>query len=287
MSTHLEIKKMLNDSLASLAPQQYKAAKYLLNNTDDIALISMRALAKNAGVKATTITRLCKNLGFEKYEYFRKPFEDNLRKPTATYSTQLKEIQQRGVDNPLGLYQEARTQDLNNIKSTVSDENFSIIFDASDTIRKSRRVYVLGLRSSYAAAFSFHYAYQLFRDNSQLVDTKAGMFTDQLRGINNKDCMLAISSAPYTKMTTDAVEYATKSGVKIIAVTDKHSSPIARVAEHTIITRKDSPSFYQSLTGALAVNNALITLLVARTGGDAMKIVKETEKQLSEISAYW
>lgn len=287
MNKHLEIIKILDNSLATLAPQQYKAAKYLLDHTEDIALMSMRAIAKDAGVKATTITRLCRHLGFEKYEHFRKPFVENLRKPEAGYSSRLEKVQQRGADNLLGLYQETRTQDISNINNTLSDENFSIILDAAETISKSRRVYVLGLRGSYSVAFLFHYAYQLFRDNSQLIDTKAGMFADQLRGINSKDCMLAISSAPYTRMTTDAVEFAAKSGVKIIAVSDKHSSPISRLAEHTIITRYDSPSFYQSLTGALAVNHALITLLVARAGGDAIKIVKEAEKQLSEISAYW
>jgi hypothetical protein len=31
----------------------------------------------------------------------------------------------------------------------------------------------------------------------------------------------------------------------------------------------------------------LITLLVAKSGGDSVKIVAEAEKQLSRISAYW
>jgi len=35
------------------------------------------------------------------------------------------------------------------------------------------------------------------------------------------------------------------------------------------------------------VVQALITLLVTKAGGDAVKIVEEAEKQLSRISAYW
>jgi DNA-binding MurR/RpiR family transcriptional regulator len=62
---------------------------------------------------------------------------------------------------------------------------------------------------------------------------------------------------------------------------------VASAARHTIITQNASPSFYHSLTGALSVCQALITLLVAKSGADAVKIVQEAETQLSRISAYW
>jgi DNA-binding MurR/RpiR family transcriptional regulator len=146
---------------------------------------------------------------------------------------------------------------------------------------------VLGLRGAYAPAFLFYYAYQLFRDNSQLLDTRAGIFADQLRGIGPKDSLFVVSFTPYTLMTIDAVEYAAEAGAKIVAVTDSVVSPAANVSTHTIITQKRSASFYHSLTGALAVSQALIALLVARAGGDALKIVEEAEKQLSRISTYW
>ena len=66
-----------------------------------------------------------------------------------------------------------------------------------------------------------------------------------------------------------------------------NASPAANAAAHTIITQNRSPSFYHSFTGALAVTQALITLLVAKTGRDAVKIIEAAEKQLSRISAYW
>ena len=78
-----------------------------------------------------------------------------------------------------------------------------------------------------------------------------------------------------------------EAGAKIVAVTDIIVSPAARHAGHTIVTTNESPSFYHSFTGALAVIQALIALLVTKAGGDAVKIVAEAEKQLSRISAYW
>ena len=62
---------------------------------------------------------------------------------------------------------------------------------------------------------------------------------------------------------------------------------MARAADHKIVTSNRSPSFYHSFTGALAVTQALIALLAAKSGKDAVSIVEEAERQLSRISAYW
>ena len=180
-----------------------------------------------------------------------------------------------------------RRQELENIERTLSDDNHAVLDAAANALHGSRRVYVLGLRGAFAPAFLFHYAYQLFEENCRLVDTQAGIFADQLRGIGENDSLLVISFPPYTQLTIDAVDYAAAAGATIVAVTDSVVSPAAHAAGHTIITQNKSASFYHSFTGALAVTQALITLVVAKKGGDAVKIAREAEKQLSKVSAYW
>lgn len=277
----------LIDSYQKLTPQLQKAARYMVENPEEVGLNSMRTVARAAGVKPATVSRLGKELGFENYEQLREPFRQKLRKTEPEFSARMQDIQNRESDGDEALFAELRQQELDNVRLTMSDENCAIIASAAETMRQSRRVYVLGLRGAHAPAFLFHYAYQLFQDNSQLLDTSAGIFADQLRGINDKDCLLVVSFPPYTQLTIDAVEYAAEAGVKIIAVTDSLISPAATAARHTIITQNRSTSFYHSFTGALAVTQALITLLVSKAGGDAVRIAAEAERQLSRISAYW
>jgi DNA-binding MurR/RpiR family transcriptional regulator len=185
------------------------------------------------------------------------------------------------------LFEDLRAQEIQNIQKSLSDEQYQVLVDAVETLWSSRRIYVLGLRGSYAPAFLFHYAFQLFRDRCHLLETSAGIFADQLRGIGEQDSMLVISFPPYTQLTIDAVEYAAESGVRIVAITDSVISPAATAAAHTIITHNESASFYHSYTAVLAVCQALIALLVAKSGGDSLKVIAEAEKQLSRISAYW
>lgn len=279
--------RLLVDSYSGLTPELRKAAQYLVEHPEEIGLDSMRTVANRAGVKPATISRLSKTLGFREYDQLREPFRQRLRKSESELASRLQAIQRRGADNQSLLFTELRAQEIDNINCTLSDENYPILVDAVETMDSSRRLYVLGLRGAYAPAFLFHYSYQLFQDRGRLIDTRAGTFADQLRGIGDNDCLFVVSFSPYTQMTIDVVDYVRETGARIVALTDSIDSPVAKVATHTILTPNRSPSFYHSFTGALAVSQALIALLAAKTGKDAVKIVEEAERQLSRISAYW
>ena len=280
--------RRLIDSFPGLTPELQKAAKYIVEHPEDVGLNSMRTVAGAAGVKPATISRLSKSLGFGGYEELRRPFRDRLRVVHEPgFASALQDLQQRGSDDTHRVFTELRGQEISNIERTLSDEQFPTLLAAVETLWSSRRVYVLGLRGAYAPAFLFHYAFQLFRDRCQLLDTTAGIFADQLRGIGEQDSLLVISFPPYTQLTIDAVGYAAESDVQIVAITDSLISPAAHAAKHTIVTQNSSASFYHSFTAAMSVCQALIALLVAKSGGDSVKIVKEAEKQLSRISAYW
>ena len=282
-----ETVRRLVDAFSTLTPELQKAAKFILDHPEDVGLYSMRTVAKGAGVKPATVSRLSKSLGYAEYELMRRPFRDRLRSSEPGFSSQLEDVQKRGADDTRALFEDLRAQELQNIQKTLSDEQYHVLVDAVETLWSSRRIYVLGLRGSYAPAFLFHYAFQLFRDRCHLLETSAGIFADQLRGIGEQDSMLVISFPPYTQLTIDAVEYAAESGVRIVAITDSVISPAAHAAVHTIITHNDSASFYHSYTAVVAVCQALIALLVAKSGADSLKVIAEAEKQLSRISAYW
>lgn len=284
---YADVIRLLVESFPRLTPELQKAARYIVENPEEVGLNSMRSVARGALVKPATISRLSKTLGFDAYDQLREPFRQKLRKNVPEFASRLQAIQSRGAEDGGALFAEFREQELDNVRRTLAEENYPVLMAAAETLHHSRRVYVLGLRGAYAPAFLFYYAYQLFQDNCQLLDTKAGIFADQFRGIGDEDGLLVVAFPPYTQLTIDAVDYAAEAGAKIVAVTDSLVSPAASAALHTIIVQNRSASFYHSLTGALTATQALITLLVAKAGGDAVKIIEEAEKQLSRISAYW
>lgn len=279
--------RQLVASFPHLSPELKKAARFMVDHPEEVGLNSLRKVADSAGVKPATLTRLTKKLGFSDYDALREPFCQRLRQLSPGFSTRLQGVQQRKSPGSTELLEELKTAELENIEGALSAENQTILAAAAKTLQNAKRVYVVGLRGSYAPAFVFHYAYQMFRDNSVLVDTRAGIFGDRLRGIQKGDCLVTVALPPYTLLTIDMIGFAAEVGADVIAITDSAVSPAATVAKHALSVGSQSPSFYHSLTGALTVAQALITLLVANSGGDAVESIREAEAQLSRVSAYW
>ncbi len=279
--------RQLVASFPQLSPELKKAARYLVDHPEEVGLNSLRKVAESAGVNPATLTRLTKKLGFIDYDTLRAPFCQRLRQLSPGFSSRLQEVQQRGaVDGP-DLLNDVLASELANIESALSPENRSSMVAATDRLLNCERIFTLGLRGSYAPAFIFQYALQMFRENSELVETRAGIFGDRLRDIGPNDCLVTVAFPPYTVLTIDMIEYAAEAGAEVIAITDSVVSPAAMVAKHAICVGSDSPSFYHSFTGAIVAVQALITLLVSRSGGDAVTVIEEAERQLSRVSAYW
>ncbi|MGI9296021.1 MAG: MurR/RpiR family transcriptional regulator, partial [Pseudomonadales bacterium] len=97
--TYQDVIHRLADAFSELPPQLQAAARYLLENPEDVGLNSMRTVASEAGVKPATISRLTKVLGFSGYDQLREPFRQRLRVHEPGYAARLRDVQRRGVDD--------------------------------------------------------------------------------------------------------------------------------------------------------------------------------------------
>jgi DNA-binding MurR/RpiR family transcriptional regulator len=62
-----------------LTPEAQKAARYVLDNPQDVGVSTVREIAEAANVKPNTVVRMARQAGFEGYEDFRAPFRDAIR----------------------------------------------------------------------------------------------------------------------------------------------------------------------------------------------------------------
>jgi DNA-binding MurR/RpiR family transcriptional regulator len=270
-----------------LSPQLQIAAQYMIDHPDDVALLSMRALAKNADVQPVTISRLVRSIGYDSYEELRNAFQQRLRAHDGEYTSRLQEIHRRGMSDEAVLLQELLQQEQINVQQLMQKATLKQFSKVAATLEGARRIYVLGLRGAYSIAYFFHYCYQMFDENSVLLEGAGGVFADQLRHIGKDDCLLAISSAPYSKAVVQAAEMAQDAGASILTITDSQLSPLALMAKHSIVCETTSPSFYQSFGSAMAACQGLIALLVMRAGDEAIEALRGAETQLEKFGAYW
>ena len=276
----------------SLSPQLQRGAKYILERPDEVAFTSMRQLAQRAGVQPATMVRLAQKLGLEGYEDLRQPFREELRRQPSGFGRRARQLQERTGRRSGGralthLAGEMISADRENLSLTLQANGGDGLAAASTVLAKSRRLYIVGMRSLYPAAFYTHYACSLFRDNAVLLDGPGGTFADGLRGINEHDAMLIFSLDPYTSGVIRAATYAVEQGAELVAITDSLVSPLAALTPHLLLVGTDGPALFKSVVPAIAVAQALVAQMLAQGGQSALDAVAESEFQLDRFETYW
>ena len=281
------VTEQIEASFSGLSPQLRQAARYVLEQPDDVALNSMRRVAAHAGVHPSTMVRLAQALAYPGYAALRAPFRRHLR-GEQRYADRARDLLRSGAaSETASLMRDIVALDMSNIERTFSgigEEQFSAAVEA---LHGARRIFIVGLRKCFPVAYHFHYAHDMFRDNAVLAVTRGGLLTDVLRSAGPEDAMLAISFSRYTRDTVRAAEHVAARGTTVVAVTDSRVSPLAACATHVLVAAKDSPSFFGSLVGALSLTQALIAALAARSGPDAVSALGETERHLAAFNTYW
>lgn len=279
--------KTIADNYATLSPQLRVAARKVLEQPDDVALMSMRGFAAKAGVQPSTMTRLARNFEFKSYKEFQAAFQRRLRAHPGDFSGRARELQARGVRETDTVLSDVLDAVVRNSHESFEANGPRKFADCADILLKARRIFCIGRRSCFPVAFYFRYLLSVIRENVRLVEGQGGTFTDELRELRKDDVVFVIAFEPYTNVTVDAVAVAREHGCKVISMTDTVVSPTASDAQHTILVRNESPSFFHSVAPALAAVEALVAVMVLRGGEKTLSTIAASERQMQRFSAYW
>ena len=282
----------LREIYNSLSPQLQRGALYILERPDEVAFTSMRQLAQRADVQPATMVRLAQKLGLDGYEALRNPFRDELRKQPSGYGRRARQLQERTGRRSGGralthLAGEMISADRENLSVTLQAVGGDGLAATSTVLAKARRLYIIGMRSLYPAAFYTHYACSLFRANTILLDGAGGTYADGLRGIGDQDAVLIFSLEPYSRNVVQAASYAVERGAELIAITDSLVSPLAALTPHLLLVGTDGPALFKSIVPAIAVAQTLVAQMLAQGGQSALNAVTESEQQLDRFETYW
>lgn len=277
----------LRSRFEALSPELQRAARWVADHPGETGLWSMRQQAKSAGVSPPTMVRLARALGFAGYAGFRKPFQEALTgridyRPRASAlqaAPEAKRIER--------LAREIAAAQVADVQSVLSLNPPQKLEAAVAAIAAARRVGFLGMRAPFGIAFQFRYAYNLIARNGVLFDGIGGTVHDQVDALEPGDVLVAISQAPYSTPTVEAVVTAAKRGVSVVAITDSALSPLARNAAHFLLFRADSISFFHSMIAPLALVELLVAWLAAKGGKAVLKRLAEVDARLATQRAYW
>ena len=82
------------------------------------------------------------------------------------------------------------------------------------------------------------------------------------------------------------MRYAKDRGAGVIAITDSAASPLAELADHTLMARSDMASFVDSLAAPLSLVNALIVAVSRKKSEEISGTFSKLEKIWDEYEVY-
>ncbi len=288
--------KALRGMLVELTGPMAQAARYLLAHPEDVAVHSMRAVARRADVPPVTLVRLAQRLSLPGYNELRKGFVDRvLRNASAAQVAATRNVDSaRAIAAAVG----AGTGALAFAQSFFAAEHDVLrrafvgltetTLDRSTTVLATApRVFVAARRTPFSAAFTLAYALRKARPGVCLLDDAGGAPEAALEDAAPEDAFVAFTFAPFSRVTDALARRANDAGARIIVVSDIDEAPLRDLAgDLFFVAPTMSRAFPESAGGALAVANLLAALTVAKLGENAQKRIRLNERRLVDAVEY-
>lgn len=268
----------IQSELPGFSKGQKQIARFILEHYDKAAFMTASRLGVTVGVSESTVVRFATELGYDGYPHLQRALQEMIRnKLTSVQRMEVAGDRMGGRD----VLQTVLHADTDMIRVTLDEIDRDAFQGAVDALMGAKRIYILGVRSSSALASFLGFYFNLLFENVTLVHTNSvSEIFEQVLRVGPGDVLFGISFPRYSKRTLSAMKYARDRGARVIALTDSQLSPLARVADHVLLTRSDMASFVDSLVAPLSVINALIVAV-------GMSRRDEIEQTFNKLERIW
>lgn len=258
-------------------------AKYILENYDKVAFMTACKLGDIVGVSESTVVRFANALGYSGYPKLQAALQELIKNKLTT--VQRVEMAKEYNDDSTILNKVLKS-DIDNIKTTMDEIDIKAFEDSAKKILKAKKIYIIGMRSSFAIAQYLGFYLNIIHDNVQIIRMDMGDAFEQIVRVGKDDVVLAISFPRYSKKSYQVVSYAKEKGAHIISLTDSIFAPVASIADNVLLVRSNMASFVDSLVPALSVANALIISVGMKEKEDLKGCFDDLEHIWEKYSVY-
>lgn len=277
----------LSEEFETLTPEAQKAARYVLENPQSVGVSTVREIAEFANVKPNTVVRMARQVGFDGYEDFRAAFREAIRSGPAGFPDRARWLQDVSRKGELGgLYAEMVGAAIRNIEETFARIDATALKAAAEAVWGARRVYTLGVGVNNSNARNFTYLASTGMVEFLAIPGPGSSASDDIAWADGRDVMIAITLRPYRREVVEAVRLAREQGVTVIALSDSPASPIVLAAQHRFIVAADTPQFFPSSVGIIALLETLLSFVIAVASPEIVERVETFHKRRHQLGLY-
>lgn len=252
-------------------------AQYILKNYDKVAFMTACKLGETVGVSESTVVRFANALGYSGYPKLQDALQEVIKNKLTTVQ-RVDMVKEFNDDS--AILKKIVKSDMDNIKDTLEEIDEKAFEEAANRILKAKRIYIVGMRSSFTIAQYLGFYLGIILDSVHVIRTDMGDAFEQVVKINEDDVLIAISFPRYSKKSYQIVSYAKEKGAHIVSLTDSPFAPVASFTDNLLLVKSNMASFVDSLVPALSIANALIVSV-------GMKEKEDIKQHFDDLEAIW
>ncbi|WP_138159399.1 MurR/RpiR family transcriptional regulator [Peptoniphilus catoniae] len=256
---------------------------YITNNPEIVAYSTVLDVAGDIGVSTASIVRFCQKINFNGYkdlqEFINKIIVSKLSLPIKFEKNIIKNKYKKS-DNSVVL--NTMNNSINNIVETYENLDSGIINKVVKEIILSKKIYVFGLRESYALA---HYMYTrlitIFPKVQILNGEGSLLFPENLNSIEENSMIIFFLFPRYTKLSISLIEELNKlESIKILLFSSINDPSIEKMVDYRIISSIKSLSHKNCQVATISLIDTLVTLIALESEENSLEYVKKLENLL-------
>jgi DNA-binding MurR/RpiR family transcriptional regulator len=260
--------RVIHDRHDDMSKSYQKIAVYLTQNPNDVAVLSVNAIADRCGIHASSFVRFAQSLGYEGFKELQALFQRRLSTAAPGFEARIKaleiELGARADRSEVGFLRDLVVRDIASLQDMLTDISPKALSEAVTLLERADSVFLIGQLRSAPVVELLRYILTMLGKRCVLLDAGGGLATHMARTIRKKDVLLAVSFRFYANEVVNVVEEAGRNGVPIIAISDSTLSPLAKSARVLFAVPEHEYTFSRSLAAPMCLAQALTVALAAR-----------------------
>lgn len=278
----MSIQARIESIVPQLSPSLRRVAARIQEDPRSVITQTISELAASSGSSVASVVRFCRAIGLAGYSELRVALATELGKESAQFS----DLPGYGAeiaesDSLVELAGKISSLEVMAIQQTIENLHFDSLAKIARAVDSAGRILLFGISASQLVALDL--SQKLLRIGRHAYAPNDPHEAWALSALNIDDTVAgAFSHRGETEETIRFLEIAREAGATTFAVTSSPDSPLAHVAEHTLITSVRETPFRAaamvSRIAQLAIVDCLFAAVAQQRFGEIVTALRQTHE---------
>ncbi len=262
---------LIHDRFEEMSKTHQRIAVFITQNPNDVAMLSVNALANRCGIHASSFVRFAQTLGYKGFKELQGLFHRRLSSTAPGHEARIKALARGEAareKSERGLLHELVARDIAALQDLVERIPEADLYRAVRMMERADTIFLIGQLRSAPVVELLRYVLTMLGQRVALLDASGGLAAHMARVVGPRDLMVAVSFRHYAEEVVAVAEEAAVRGAPVVAITDSTLSPVARAASVLFAVPEHDHAFSRSLAAPMCLAQALTVGLAARLQED-------------------